>query len=77
MTSIGETAFGNCENLTIFGIAGSYAETYANENNIPFRAIGQAEPGTVSGDLNGDSAVNLKDVVLLRRLIAGGWNVTL
>ncbi|MBR5372911.1 MAG: hypothetical protein IK130_11945 [Oscillospiraceae bacterium] len=24
--------------------------------------------------MNGDGAVNLKDVVLLRRYIAGGWN---
>lgn len=30
-----------------------------------------------SGDLNGDNSVNLKDVVLLRRFIAGGWNVVL
>ena len=29
------------------------------------------------GDLNGDGSINLKDVVLLRRYIAGGWGVTL
>ncbi|MBR5371414.1 MAG: dockerin type I repeat-containing protein [Oscillospiraceae bacterium] len=28
------------------------------------------------GDLNGDGKLDLKDVVLLRRAIAGGWNVT-
>ena len=28
-----------------------------------------------AGDLNSDGTVNLKDVVLLRRMIAGGWNV--
>lgn len=33
---------------------------------------GAAKPG----DMNGDGTVNLKDVVLLRRYIAGGWNVT-
>ena len=32
--------------------------------------------GALKGDLNGDGNVNLKDVVLLRRSIAGGWNVT-
>lgn len=30
-----------------------------------------------SADVNKDGAVNLKDVLLLRRYITGGWNVTL
>ncbi len=34
--SIGEDAFYECDNLTIFCYAGSYAEQYAQENNIPF-----------------------------------------
>ncbi len=42
VTSIGEDAFLNCPSLTIKGYAGSAAETYANANNIPFRAIGGA-----------------------------------
>ena len=29
------------------------------------------------GDVNGDGTVNLKDVVMIRRYIAGGWNVTI
>ena len=29
------------------------------------------------GDVNGDGSVNLKDVVMLRRYIAGGWGVDL
>ena len=40
VTEIGEGAFfavGN--NFTIEGKAGSYAETYANANNIPFKAV--------------------------------------
>ncbi len=36
VTSIGYNAFYNCNNLTIYGYAGSYAETYANDHNIPF-----------------------------------------
>ena len=36
VTSIGKYAFTNCNNLTIYGNAGSYAETYAKDNNIPF-----------------------------------------
>ncbi len=36
VTRIGECAFLGCEYLTIHAPAGSYAETYAKENNIPF-----------------------------------------
>ena len=35
---IGERAFDNCPKLTIHAPAGSYAEQYAKENNIPFVA---------------------------------------
>ena len=33
---IDNQAFNNCNKLTIYGVKGSYAETYAKENNIPF-----------------------------------------
>ncbi|MBQ5334813.1 MAG: leucine-rich repeat domain-containing protein, partial [Oscillospiraceae bacterium] len=39
VTSIGERAFGGCSSLTIYSYAGTYAEQYANKNNIPFSAI--------------------------------------
>lgn len=39
VTSIGNSAFDNFTNQTIYGIIGSYAETYANENNILFKPI--------------------------------------
>ena len=35
---IGYEAFGSCPNLTIHALAGSYAEQYAKEHNIPFVA---------------------------------------
>ncbi len=38
VTEIGDSAFENCPNLTIYGVVGSYAETYAKENKIPFVA---------------------------------------
>jgi len=38
VTSIGDDAFEECEKLTIHAPAGSYAEQYAKENNIPFVA---------------------------------------
>lgn len=39
VTNIEEDAFQLCENLTIYGSAGSYAERYAKDNNIPFIAV--------------------------------------
>lgn len=40
VVSISEDAFDNCsDNLTIVGYAGSYAYTYAVENEIPFESI--------------------------------------
>jgi len=33
---------GSIENLTIYGVAGSYAETYATDYKIPFKALDQA-----------------------------------
>lgn len=38
VTAIGNDAFSGCKNLTIHAPAGSYAEQYAKENNIPFVA---------------------------------------
>lgn len=38
VTEINKWAFEKCPNLTIHASAGSYAETYAKENNIPFTA---------------------------------------
>lgn len=52
VTVIGENAFWNCSAVTIHTPAGSYAETYAKENNIPFVTIEQ------SGDeQSGDGSV--------------------
>lgn len=38
VTAIGNDALSGCKNLTIHAPAGSYAEQYAKENNIPFVA---------------------------------------
>ena len=35
------------------------------------------EKAVSKGDANGDGSLNLKDVVLIRRYIAGGWGVTI
>ena len=38
-TDIADNAFERCDNLTIYGKAGSYAESYAKEQNIPFEIL--------------------------------------
>ena len=38
VTAIGEGAFSGCKKLTLHAPAGSHAEKYAKENNIPFKA---------------------------------------
>lgn len=43
-------AFYECNNLTIYAYTGSYAETYAKENNIPFVSL----DGTAGGDDTGN-----------------------
>ncbi len=39
LTNIGEGAFFGCRGLTIYGEEGSYAQMYAEENEIPFQLI--------------------------------------
>jgi hypothetical protein len=39
VTSVQPTSFNSCPNVTIYGQAGSYAETYANNNSISFVAV--------------------------------------
>ncbi len=41
--------------LTIYGMSGSYAETYAKENNIPFVSLGYAPATARAGTLTSDS----------------------
>ena len=44
VTRIGEAAFSGCRSdFTIYGYSGSYAETYANSNNIPFVVLDDEE----------------------------------
>ena len=39
LTSIGKAAFSDCTTLTIYAPADSYAEQYAKENKISFKAV--------------------------------------
>ncbi len=81
VTSMGEWAFGYYFNnmgatavpdFTIYGVKGSVAETYAEENNITFIEVKE----TASGDINGDGEVNLSDVRIMISKIASGAELT-
>ena len=60
VTSIGGYAFCDCPNLTIYGYSGSYAETYAEDNDIPFVTLEEKvlKP-TITKAIAGDSKVAL------------------
>ena len=62
VTSIGDYAFENCESLTIRGKSGSYAETYAKDENIPFKAI--TFPVTNKSSLSADSVILGKSITV-------------
>ncbi len=62
VTFIGDNAFSRCPDLVIHGKAGSYAEKYANDNNIKF----VAENSVAIGDINNDGALTIVDVSLLQ-----------
>ena len=52
--------------------------TYPTTESVTTTApVTTTVPDSKAGDINGDDAVNLKDVVILRRHIAGGWGVKL
>ena len=62
VTSISDTAFKNCDNLVIHCGEGSYAQTYAEEQNIPYMIIGDYK----LGDVNLDGKVNIRDVTYIQ-----------
>lgn len=61
-TSIASNAFRNCPNLTLYVYKDSYAQQYAEENNINFEIIPEYEIGDV--DMNG--IVNVSDATLIQ-----------
>lgn len=71
VTAIGERSFFSCEDLTLKGYSGSYAETFAKENNISFEAIGETTPAEPDpADIDGDGQTDVADAVLFARVLA-------
>ena len=65
---IARDSFENCNILTINGYIGTYAETYAKENDFEFIAIDEK---ILTGDANQDGIINVNDVTYLQMHIAG------
>ncbi len=61
VTSIAENAFTSTENVTIFGYAYTYAESYATENNIPFVDLNSL----IKGDVNFNGRLDENDLDIL------------
>ena len=64
VTFIENDAFSDCSALTIKGYSGSYAESYAAENNIPFESLGEAPEVLLNGTCGENLIWELKDGVL-------------
>jgi len=63
VTTIQSNAFKNCAEMTIHGISGSYAETYATENSIPFSTEAVAfDQVMLSGKVTDASGKGIGDV---------------
>ena len=60
VTEISERAFGDCPDLTISGVKGSYAETYAKNNNIPFRSVFSNTSSLSASSIKLGSTVNIQ-----------------
>jgi hypothetical protein len=68
-------AFAGCDQLTIYGYRGSYAETYANDNDIPFVALDaynllsvEAEPADIPIGDSFTVSVNVEDMSTMCRV---------
>lgn len=65
VSAISDNAFDGCSNdLSINANEGSYAETFAQNNNIKFTEI-----PPIYGDVNGDGKVDIKDSTFLQRSV--------
>jgi hypothetical protein len=68
VTSIGWNVFLGTALKIIYGVTGSYAETYANENGYEFIDINDL---TIPGDMNGDAFCDLNDIDIMLRISTG------
>ena len=61
VTAIGEDAFSNCSKLTIEGSKQSYAQTYAQDNGIPFKLFDNQIVSDLIADLPTGTDITVED----------------
>ena len=78
VTSFGNSIFANCEKVVIVCYPGSYAETYADNNNIEYQLIGakanevtETSDIPIMGDVDSDGKVTTADSLLVLRNSVG------
>ncbi len=69
VTTISATAFAECHEITLSVIDGSYAHTYATEQNITFETISFEKRAFENCDVNKDGYVNSSDVISIMKYI--------
>ena len=62
VTSVGTYAFRNCSEMSIYAESGTYAQTYATENNIPFVNTKKEELKNIVVDPYGNTSVWCFDI---------------
>lgn len=72
ITDIANGAFYNCPNLTLYGYYDTVAESYAEQNNIPFVHL---DKKVILGDVSFDGFVDVNDVTQIQIYIAGDVDV--
>ena len=81
VVSIGSWAFDGCDNLTIYGYKNSYAEEYANKNNIKFALINSLTDTntniTVSGVMQDDTVINVTKLENTFKNAVATYDITL
>ncbi len=72
VTSIGLFAF-NSPKITIYGYPNTAAEKYANDNGFNF--ISLDEPPVIIGDIDGNGIIEVDDLMLMQKKVAG-WDIS-
>ncbi len=62
VTTIGSNVFSGCSSLTVYGYDGSYAQSYASDNSIPFEVISGAFAPVLTPDTSDNKVGQAIDI---------------